>query len=145
MSDNNVPEAVEEEKKAMRVRVVKMKSGEEIVTAIEGVSDEDGVRNYLCLDPAFPATDPQDPTRMKFMPWVMFAADREFIISRADMMCEPKKVDEKDKHKHKRRKKDAVTWQEREKERDQLSNHDIKRMFEYQFNVVFNMVPFDPL
>lgn len=58
---------------------------------------------------------------------------------------EPKKVDEKDKHKHKRRKKDAVTWQEREKERDQLSNHDIKRMFEYQFNVVFNMVPFDPL
>jgi len=34
---------------------------------------------------------------------------------------------------------------DRETARDNLSNHDIMRMFEYQFNVVLNMVPFDPL
>jgi hypothetical protein len=38
-----------------------------------------------------------------------------------------------------------VSADDREEARAALSNHDLMRMYEYQFNVIFNMVPFDPL
>lgn len=95
MSDNKPEENTEEDK--MQVRIFKLKSGEEIVSAVEGVMKEPGeegrILAYKILDPAFAVSDPNNPNSMAFVPWIMFSEDREFEIDAGDLLFKPKKCE----------------------------------------------------
>lgn len=91
-------------KKEMLIRVLKLRSGEEIVAVIDGVAKDPVTKEmvYKCLEPAFPAMNPDNPHAMAFMPWMMFAADRTFMISRAELVLDPKEVDEQFENEYKK-------------------------------------------